>query len=169
MNNLKDHIDDPIKKCVVGLNLLGIKTAMSCCGFTYKGELVPKKHLEKTYIYIDLLNTPQNRMETLILLARKSTWTMAFFGEAHPFCDFYAPAWEKGHPWNDENCPHFYEKAALGIHGLEEAIKSLRDYFLDEAIISDGNKMYTDTFKIKYWQYEPTEDWVVTKETFDSL
>jgi hypothetical protein len=167
MNNLYNHIDAPIRKCVAGLNLLGIKTGMSCCGFSYKGEEVPKTHLQKTYIYIDRLSLSNLACAQLINLAGRSGWTLSF-PNGH-WIDFYGNTWDKSHPWAEEGCPHFYETHVLAINSLEKAIETEKGYFLNEVVIEDGNKMYKDKWGIKYWQYEPTEPWIVTPEVYKNL
>ncbi len=166
-NQLEDHIDAPIKKCVAGLNLLGIRTLMSCCGFTYEGEKVPKKHLGKSYIYIDLSKTPPDKAETILNLSRFSSWTIKPINESQ--LDFYGDYWEKDHPWNDIDCPHYYEKFVLNINRLEKAIDRLSSLFLEEATIQDGNNDYANEYKIKYWQYKPTYPWIVTPEIYRNL
>jgi hypothetical protein len=84
---VEKHIDEPIKKCVVGLNLLGITTTMSCCGYTYENEAVPKKHLNKAYVYIDMTRTLMNQSINLIALSLKSQWNISPL--SYGVIDFY--------------------------------------------------------------------------------
>ena len=162
---LSDHIDEPIKKAIVGLNLLGIKTLMSCCGFSYTDEKVPKKHLGKAYVYLDA-RSPYIEHK-LITLLRDSKWMMCFVSDV--FIDFYAPRWEPKHEWNDPSCPHFYEIFALGINNLTKAIDKQKDNFSDTAIIEDGNSLYINDMGIKHWQYKPAKSWIVSPEIYNSL
>jgi hypothetical protein len=88
METVKDHIDAPILKAVAGMNLLGFKTYMSCCGFTYKDEQVKKSHLGKAYMYLDceqIINTP--RLSSLLTeICLESGWQ---FRRVHtPFIRF---------------------------------------------------------------------------------
>jgi len=165
-NSLQYHIDAPIRKCVVGLNLLGIKTGMSCCGFSYKGEEVEKKHLAKSYIYIINDLSPYNAKLLLDLAAMSQLTIDCIMGG---WIDFYGKTWHENHPWADLKCPHYYESFVLAINALEKALEAKKHLFFDECIIKDGNSLYKDKFKIKYWQYEPAEDWILKKEEWDSL
>lgn len=168
LNNLEDHIDEPIKKCVVGMALLGFKPVMSCCGFNYKGEKVPKKHLEKAYMYLDYPSLIERKLGSdLLTIGTESGWNIGTF-RGKTFIDFYAPTWENKHPWNDFNCPHFHEKFVIAIASLEESIINLKKHFKEKVVIEDGNTFYKEKVS-KYWQYEPTQDWEVTPETFDKL
>lgn len=65
-----------LKKTVVGLNLLGFTTYMSCCGFEYEGAVVPKSHLGKAYVYLDTNQVFENQKlsSLLSLLSLKSGW-----------------------------------------------------------------------------------------------
>lgn len=166
ISNLQDHIDDPIKKCVVGMALLGFNPQMSCCGFSYKGEKVPKKHLKKAYMFLNFSDVIDNNLGNKLLeISKMSRWKFNVL--AADYIDFYAQTWQKDHPWDDDQCPHFYENFLLGINALEGTLIHLKEHFKKTTIIRDGNHLYKT--KMKYWQYEPTEDWVVTPEIFDSL
>ncbi len=168
-NLLEDHIDEPIKKVVVGLSLLGFSVTMSCCGFAYKGERVPKKHLDKAYVYLYNPHLTDPLKALLVDLSFESLWRFKTLGRGAVFIDFYANTWAKDHPWADRGCPHNYEIFVLAIHDLERTIMLHKDRFSNRAVIRDGNKIYKESFNIKYWQYEPTEDWIVTPETFFKL
>lgn len=167
VDTVEKHMDEPIKKCVVGLNLLGITTTMSCCGYTYENEAVPKSHLNKAYVYLDMTQTLMNQSVNLITLALKSNWVISPLG--HGIVDFYANGWEKDHPWNNPKSPHFYEVFLLAINRLEKSIDSLQEKFNPQVTISDGNLKYRDEYKIKHWKYKPAADWIVTPETYENL
>ncbi len=177
---LEDHIDTPIKKCVVGLALIGFKPVFSCCGFTYSNEEVPKSHLPlKSYIFIDAaLNYNQRAM--LLHLAMESRWIIgqtAGFNEKSNFLDFYYTGWETGHPWAAADSPHRPEKNVIAIHFLEQVL----GYFIQEIsktnpkafespiILTDGNKIYKEVIGLKHWQYQPCDDWEISLDTFNNL
>lgn len=164
MKNLKDHIDEPILKAVAGLNLLGFKTNMSCCGFSYKGEKVKKSHLGKSYIY---LTTAQIRnsatLKTLLCdLCLDSKW---LFRNNEPFVDFYAAGWQNGETWASRDSVHNYEMFVLNIKSLLDAIKSRENLMMDSVKVIDGYHFYKEKVS-SYWQYEPAEDWHLTKEEY---
>lgn len=163
--NIQDHIDLPIQKAVVGMALLGFCPSMSCCGFNYKGEKVPKTHLiNKPYIYID--KPLSDRLcYKLIGISLAAGWIISPASKG--VIDFHCDCWSKTHPWRDEKCPHQPEANLFAIDSLEQAITNFSTDFLDVAIIVDGNHNYKNRFK--YWQYEPVENWTVTKETFFNL
>lgn len=169
MQKLEDHIDEPIKKCVVGMSLLGFEPMMSCCGFSYKGEKVPKEHLKKAYIYLYFPHLRGNALLCRLLLELSVTSRWNISPVSQHIIDFYANHWDQNHPWNKIGCPHNHEIFVLWIDSLEKAIEKYSSCFLDQAIINDGNNFYKDELKLKHWQYEPTENWIVTPETWNSL
>lgn len=172
---LEDHIDAPIKKAVAGLALLGLRPFMSCCGFSYKDEAVPKTHLKKAYIYLALSKKMEDLRDfaecsqKMIVLSFLSGWHISPLNpnedEAH--FDFYANTWNKGHPWEEENAVHYYETFVLGISALNNAIGKLTHLFKDEVTLEDGNKKYSEISS--FWQYEPTEPWVITPEIWAKI
>jgi len=173
LNLLENHIDAPIKKAVVGLSLLGFKTAMSCCGFDYKGEHVKKTHLQnKPYIYIySPLPDAEDRMSEwqkhlLFNIAVDSGWSIAPLYNS-VFIDFHCHAWSKDHPWAAEGCLHRHEDNNIKISLLERSLEKREYLFKPSVTIKDGNSLYKTWFK--HWQYEPVKDWTVTPDVFFSL
>ena len=161
MNNLKDHIDEPMLGIVAGLNLLGFKTTMSCCGFTYKDEKVRKSHLGKTYVYIKYEKVP---LALLAGLSLKSGWV---YRERGANIDWYGLGWKEwgNHEWTKPESIHNYEAFLMDISKMELALYLYRNYMTESVTIRDGNELYRQDVS-KYWQYEPAEPWVVTKEEF---
>jgi hypothetical protein len=164
--NLEEHIDDPIKKSVVGMALLGFVPIFSCCGFNYDGEKVKKTHLEKPYIYLDkdMMNSESKAM--LLDIAHESNWTIAPAGQ---YIDFHGWKWNGDHPWKAEGCPHKPEIAVLALNYLERILETRKTLFKKSVKIVDGNFIYKNIKKIKHWQYKPSEAWEVTPEIFDKL
>ena len=173
-NQLKDHIDAPILKATVGLNLLGFKTIFSCCGFDYQNPCVPKKHvLNKPYFFIEYSIGDSGRWishakSLLFDLCIDSGWKFDKISDGS-IIDFYSYSqeWDREHPFGREGSPHRYEQPCLAIDRLLKSISSLRSNFMPEAVIKDGNGAYIKAYK--YWQYQPCEDWLVSPDTFDSL
>ena len=176
---LQDHIDAPIQKSIVGLALLGFTPVFSCCGFKYKGQDetpdVPKKfHFAfppKPYIFLSIFEMQPNLKALLVDIAFAARWKMAFVGAGpSAFIDLYFEGgFDPRHPWGQEGCIHRNEPEVLALKGLEETIQNYSKYFKDTAIVRDGNAIYKTDKGIKHWQYDPSPDWVVTKETFNSL
>ncbi len=165
---LEYHIDEPIKKCVVGLALLGFEPLFSCCGFTYKGEKVKKAHMTgKPYIF---LSAPSvlGRSELFLRLTLRSGWSVGTTSAGGIF-DFYGRKMEEGHPWAGQDSPHRMEAQVCSIRGLELALEEVKSIFLRNATIRDGNAIWKFDKGLKHWQYEPTKDWVVTPEIFAKL
>lgn len=166
---LENHIDEPIKKCVVGLALLGFVPCMSCCGFDYKGEKTKKKHiLDKPYIYLDYTKLNSSLKSTLIDLAQAADWAISSAGR---FLDFYGrtPRNDFASNWKDSDSPHRHEISNLAIGRLQKALEDRKISFAQIAEITDGNHIYKEDFKLKYWQYEPTKSWLVTPQTFEKF
>lgn len=170
--NLEDHIDDPIKKVVAGLALLRFIPLMSCCGFSYDGEKVKKKHnYNRPYVYLEYLNMPPANKALLIDLIQMSGWNMTGFGEGQKFVDLSGPTWRVAMPlgWDEKDSPHQHESPNLIIQRMEFYLSRYKQSFLPEVEIVDGNKWYKEELKLKYWQYKPTNPWKVTPEIFDLL
>lgn len=167
-NKLEDHIDEPIKKAVVGMSLLGFKTYMSCCGFSYDNEKVYKSHLEKAYIYLDSKQITESTAlsRRLLSLACLSGWAI---NPNVPFVDFYGKHWEENHPWKTKTSVHNYEVFLLSISRLNKAIETMKNEFLDFTVeIKDGNHHYIEEVS-SFWQYKPTESWFVNRNTYEAL
>ncbi len=169
MDKLENHIDEPIKKSVVGMALLGFVPVFSCCGFNYHGEKVKKTHmLEKPYIYLSIPDLDDKLKALLLSISIKCQWKINIINSS--FIDFHGHKWDSDHPWSAEGCPHKPEMPVLAIHSLEKALEEYKNNnFRVKAIIQDGNDLYKNKWGIKHWQYEPCEDWEVTPQTFDSL
>ena len=175
---LENHIDAPIKKAVAGLALLGLTPVMSCCGFSYDGEVVPKTHLGKAYIYLTNNNELVAKQlrpswyfpDRLLSIASMSGWSITALTEwidGKRTFDFYADTWSKPHPWGEESAVHFYEKPLLAIVALNKSINSLKHEFLSEVLLEDGNSLYKK--ESSYWQYKPTKSWLITPEIWENL
>jgi hypothetical protein len=170
LNKLENHIDEPIKKCVAGMALLGFMPIFSCCGFRYNGEKIRKDHLlGKPYIYLDAkkLIASGNLKATLLDICHESRWNISIPNES--FIDFHGHKWTDDHPWNAEGCLHKPEQNVLSLNWLEQVLERYKKLFSPSVEIRDGNDIYKNDLKLKHWQYEPSEAWHVTIETFDNL
>lgn len=174
-NLLEDHIDAPIKKAVAGLALLGFNPIMSCCGFSYDNEAVPKTHLKKAYVYLSwsaaISKIPYEAFSTaLMTLSQVSDWTIApvkGFSDGLIVFDFYGNTWSSGHPWKRKEAVHNYEVFVLAITSLNKVIEKYEDIMLDLILLEDGNKHYEKLSK--FWKYKSTEPWLITKEIWKNL
>lgn len=168
IQKLEDHIDDPIKKSVVGMSLLGFETVFSCCGFDYKAEKVTKTHLiGKPYMYLKT-NMLVSQKLLLFEIARQSQWTIRFLSDE--FIDFYGHNWPENHPWDIKGSPHRPEMGVLSLDALERAIEKQRESFIkDPVTIVDGNYIYKVLKGLKHWQYDPCDPWTVDIQTYERL
>lgn len=162
--NLRDNIDEPIRRCIAGMALLGFKTVFSCCGFNYKGQPKDRSHLiGKPYMYLEYT---ASSFQYLPLLMMSTSWRLNFL-TGRKF-DFFGQGWNgSNHIWNKEESIHHYEAAAIQIQSLENRLTTdpffLR-HMLDEVEIVDGNHEYKK--QVKHWQIDGSEPWLVTKENF---
>ena len=177
-NKLEDHIDTPIKKCVAGLAIMGFKPIFSCCGFSYKDEAVKKSHLpRKSYIYIDIKDTSLLIKGVLLDIAYQSQWGIGFVGENS--VELKYEGWNDNHPWAAKDSPHQAEMNVIAINRLErvlaEKLKTGMEVeensnFLTRTVsLVDGNRIWKENGGLKYWQYEPCENWEFNLETFFNL
>lgn len=168
LNKLENHIDDPIKKCVAGMALLGFVPIFSCCGFRYKGERIRKDHfLNKPYIYIDHTKLNEKLKSLLLDICIKSKWKIDLAGGN--CIDFHGHNWNKEHPWSAEGCLHKPELNVISLRELERVLEGYKEKFQEKISIRDGNDIWKKDFDLKYWQYEPAENWEVTPEIFSKL
>jgi hypothetical protein len=169
--NLRDQIDAPILKTVAGLNLMGLKTVFSCCGFNYKGQSDWKCHLMgKPYVFLDY-SDPKEFMNNLgeyklFILSLHTGWRFNFAGGSQSFIDFYSlDDRTDTHPWKNPNSVHFHETAVMAIARLNKEIEAFlksRLSLIDTVTITDGNKKWQQS--TSFWQFPPAADWTVTKE-----
>lgn len=168
LNKLEYHIDDPIKKCVVGMALLGFTPIFSCCGFNYIGERIAKSHiLEKPYIYIHKTKMDDKLKSLLIDICCDSSWNISMAG--NEYIDFHGWKWNNNHPWSVKGCLHKPEMPVLALSSLEKVLEKLKDKFHTITEIKDGNEFYKIDLKLKHWQYPACQPWEVTPEIFDKL
>ncbi len=167
---LKNHIDEPIKKSVVGLALLGFTPIFSCCGFTYKGEVIRKDHFQnKSYIYLSYAAIQHdNDLKALLIdIAYYASWNINHVGGG--IIDFHCCGWKGDHPWNVDGCLHKPEVNVIACNYLEKAISKYTHKFKESAEIRDGNDVWKKDMGLKYWQYDTSKSWVVNTDTFNSL
>lgn len=169
IETVEKYIDAPIRKTVAGLNLLGFKTYMSCCGFTYDGEQIEKSHLPKVYVFLDSEQVLKDQRLSSFLtnLSLRAGWTAKLFGK---FIDFYYedPHFRHPNPWADPKSIHNYEQFLLGIHKLNRGIEDFSGEFFSYASIEDGNKYYYDNVS-KFWKIKPAANWLVKREDWAKI
>ena len=174
--SLKHHIDQPIRKAVAGMALLGFKPLMSCCGFNYEGQEEGRKHFKgKPYMYLDARQETMDATQRYLIvnILIDSRWCMGAISNRFPLLDFYANTWTKDHPWADPDCPHNPEMAVLAIHSLNNSISNFiqanEKMVIDRGDVElvDGNEtMYKD---IPNWQYKPAEPWKINLDIWNAL
>ena len=161
---LEDQIDVPIKKCVAMINLLGLKTLWSCCGFDYRGQPKFKDHGD-AHIYINF-NDGINKINELLFIRSKSGWSLSI---ADVSC---TEAWHLEAPsvfgdemWSKKDSIHFHESSNISIKNLETVLVDMKELMLEEVVLMDENSTMKELFE--YWQHEPAEDWVIKKEEIE--
>lgn len=168
---LKDDIDMPIKNCVKYLNLLGVKTRWSCCGFDYKGQHTYKCHDYRTsFICMDPSKEALHWIPILLdfeEIIKYQTWRVADFNKLHVGDEIIlrcstgsnvAPS-----NWQGRDSCHSHELPNTNIKMLENSLLRFKQHFKDECIIEDFNKTIKETV-YPYWQYEGRGSWEVRKE-----
>jgi len=160
---LEDQIDLPIKKCIAMLNLLGLRTLWSCCGFDYKGQPKWKDHThDNAYISIDF-NSGINNLNELLFIRSKSGWSLSI-GDVS--CKeawlLEAPSVFGEEMWNKRDSIHFHERSNISIKNLETVLLGMAELMLDKVTITDENLTMKDIFE--YWQHEPAKDWIIKRD-----
>lgn len=173
---LEDHIDEPIKRAVALLNLYGIGTIFSCCGFSYKGEKVPKSHIHN-HPQILFKATRNNLMKACKLIhcgvfASNNMWSVHItptngrepFVKALMSCRFQHQSNGQINNWLDKSSPHHHEGANVVIACLEDRLVTFKDEMKDEVLIHDYNAIMKKAYPS--WQYDACEPWLVRKKDF---
>lgn len=162
VTRLEDDIDEPIKKCVMALALLGCAPLWSCCGFDYAGQPIHKTHQTGRIYFI--LGEPSN---TLPLFRTIQVSDMPFKSQWHinatnkTATDLHLDFGNIIKQWDDGDSIHYSEQAVQIIAYFEDLLISLSDNFLSEVTLKDTNGQYKSGFP--HWQYPPRQEWVIRK------
>ena len=161
--HLEDDIDEPIKRCVAALALLGCEPAWSCCGFDYEGQPKHKRHQTGRVYFI--LGRFDNAVRLLQLLHDsqlqwRSHWEFQLRGK--DAVDMHLDFGNTIEQWDNADCIHFSEQAVQIIKEMEGLLLSCAPSMAEEVTLKDTNEYYKEVFE--FWQYSPKSDWVITKE-----
>lgn len=167
--NLVDTVDKPIQKIIAMMNLLGIKTVWSCCGFDYKAT--DKSHLigqPQIWIKSDYESfTKLMKVLDCELMSAPYEWIVNIKKMAYQeplmclFCKFTNDG-----VW-DKNSIHFHEQINVVLKHLEDRLMEFKDEFADEVVVEDQNKLMKQI--MKYWQVEDTTPWIIRKNDIGVL
>jgi len=159
-----DCIDRPIRKLVLEIHRIGLKTKFSCCGFPYNNEEEPKTHAKRPFIVIHPIfrGVPKEaalgvavNFQKFASIAVINNWVIRCYnsiGEWHLIYghnnagDFY-------HPKDEDIGIHNYEQSLIAIQGLTKAIKDIPT-MVSNYLIIDGNTDY-DKMTNGEWQVQP--------------
>lgn len=173
---LEEHIDDPIKRAVALMNLYGIKTIFSCCGYKYKGEKVPKSHIQNQpqimfkatrdgmFKAANLIHCTEFANGNLWMVFLKPTTSRERFAKASIMCSFRPQPTGQINEWLDKDSPHNHEGANAVIASLEDRLLEFRDTFKDEVLVRDYNAEMKKWYP--HWQYPTCDPWLVKKSDF---
>lgn len=164
---LEQDIDQPIKKCVMALALLGCEPVWSCCGFDYAGQPVHKKH-QNEIVGIVLRDNERTRwLDGKLKTAFSSYEELPMRWHMGPryICgdsDYVLTSdLKRGNTWPDPDCIHFSEPAAIAIQMLESVLISLSAEFLESMTLTDTNIEFHNRYE--WWQYPTKAPWVIRK------
>ena len=173
---LEDHIDAPIKRAVALMNLFGIETIFSCCGFDYKNPNVPKSHIHNRP-QILFKATRDNLMKACELIhcdqfAANRLWWINIMptNKREPFvkaligCVFQHQPRGQINNWLEKESPHNHEGANAVIACLEDRLLQFSDRMKDEVVVQDYNAVMKKVYP--YWQYDPCEPWHINKKDY---
>jgi hypothetical protein len=165
LSNLKDDIDLPLVKTIAYLNLLGIKTLWSCCGYNYPEQPAHKAH-QIGQINISMEFSDKAASVGIYILQLNYEWALK--------CQLVNPAplrayiiysdIKRFHPNWDENSVHYHEHPSQMINGLEKRLYKLKDQFMDEVVLTDTN--HASKQANPYWAYPGSDPWVIRKNDF---
>ena len=163
MRNLKDMIDVPLQKSIALINLLGVKTYWSCCGYDYLGQEEGKGHM---YGAVQITFEPSPKADALLLSVIKTlgVWKGCSTRVAPGVLALALEYPIQGlHPsWKGEKNPHIAEGAVAAINILEMDLLAKEKHMEEKVIISDMNKFSLE--KNRHWNFLPSKDWEVLKK-----
>jgi hypothetical protein len=171
-NKLEDHIDEPIKRAVALMNLYGVSTIFSCCGFAYKGEKVQKSHVFSCpQILFKCTTRSLNKISKLIhtnKFAMNNGWNASLIPtrDREPFTKGYIGCRLRSEikSWEEKDSPHFHEACNSAITILEERLLEFVDSMPESVLVRDYNEIMKKAYP--YWQYDPCTPWLVKKSDF---
>lgn len=168
LKSLEQDIDAPIRPVVAMLALLGCEPIWSCCGFDYAEQPVHKSHEYGTVGIAIKDNEAIRRVGGLLLQAhniafqeKRNCWRLR--GGLH-YGDriiYLMSGIEDGNLWPDRDSIHYSEPGAIAIGLLKRFLFSLKDTFLEQAVLGDFNAVYKSRYPD--WQYPPLTDWVINR------
>lgn len=155
--NLEQDIDLPIRKVVKYLNLLGIETVFSCCGFDYSGQEDHKAHIYGMPQVICKASPRALEIFTNIMEDTKMAGWRAYL-EVKDFGTCFTLMFPVHNQlWPDPKMPHFHEPYAIALTKMENKLLEFKDEFQLHVEVIDSNKKLQEQFE--YWAYEPTQSW----------
>ena len=170
---LEDHIDEPIKRSVALMNLYGIETLFSCCGYEYKNPKVSKSHIFRNPQILFKANAPNlEKAATLIhydVFLNNNSWRIVVLPtstreplvKASMNCVMAKSQIEE---WGQSESPHFHEGFNAVIYQLEDRLLQFKDEMKDEVVVKDYNAIMKEVYPA--WEYETCEDWIVKKKDY---
>lgn len=173
--NLIDDIDEPIRKTVAMLNLLGISTKWACCGFDYPNQPKHKTH-EYGNVYFRCIASLDSFKVILAILQYNNPIHIGVFGRNPWRVELYNIGgvvefqikyygnveWKNNQSWYHPSSVHFHEMPNCAITILNHALLSLKNLFMDSVTICDQNSLYQQ--RQENWSYPAKQPWIVTKE-----
>ena len=165
---LEKDIDEPIRKVIALLALLGCKSAWSCCGFDYAGQPIHKSH-QYGVCGIALLDTKRARKIVKFIEAsdglpfqnRNNAWKWSYYTLYGDDLIYIQSDIETKNTWPDKDCIHYSEPGVIAIGLLENFLIKFKDDFLESVIVKDHNAIYKKRYQ--NWQYQPKADWLIQK------
>lgn len=184
---LENLIDEPIKRCVILLNLLGYETVWSCCGYDYPNqeEFVKKGHqYNRGYIiFKDPITNGKNcdqthhklfiyDLWTSLTRMPSSRWSMVYrsYGNSHTVFDLHYKVDMQTDSWTP-GTKHHYELGCNQIMTMENILSYLLN--ANKHLLDPNKKPITlvDTNKInkennRLWQVEYGSDWTFSIDDY---
>lgn len=164
--NLQDDIDAPVKNMVQYLNLWGVKTVWSCCGFDYQGQLPHKDHISgQPQVACEC--TPESFEKISRLIAHlgetsRTIWTARIEYKMYNKLELVLMAATRGPMWGHPKSPHFHEGCVMALAAMEKSLLSFQSEFIKEVVIEDANRSLIGTYE--YWDYQPTNSWEIKND-----
>ena len=162
--SLEDDVDVPMKKILVMLSLMGVKTYFSCCGFNYNGQPRHKDHVYGNWQVLMMADAVSIEITRFLVDSLKDAGFRPYI-EWKGFAT--SLTWLHGLTgvipgWNKAESPHNSEVGVMFTKRVEDVLMNYLRDMKEVAVVFDFNDYMIKQYP--NWQYPAKLPWTVSKQ-----